>query len=128
MKKTLIALVVLAAFVAQTADARGGRGFSVGRSFSRPASAKISKSPQIKRAAPTKLETPPKDEVVKPTATPSAQTTSRPGRNDDDDSSGGGFWSSFFGGAVGAAAGSAAYDAMTSDEVKSESTKEEAQP
>lgn len=40
MKKAIVAAIVVAFFVSTAAEARGGRGFSGGRSFSRPAPAR----------------------------------------------------------------------------------------
>ena len=40
MKKAIVAAIVVAFFVSTAAEARGGRGFSGGRSFSRPAPTK----------------------------------------------------------------------------------------
>ena len=120
MKKTLVAVAVLAAFVSQTVDARGGRGFSAGRSFSRPAAVKTQKAPAVKRSQPAPAAPAATSGAPKPTANPAAGSDSR--RKDDDDSSGGGFWSSFFG----AAAGVAVYDAVTDDSEKtSDGQKEE---
>ena len=40
MKKAIVAAIAVAFFVSTAAEARGGRGFSGGRSFSRPATTK----------------------------------------------------------------------------------------
>ena len=40
MKKAIVAAIAVAFFVSTAAEARGGRGFSGGRSFSRPAPTK----------------------------------------------------------------------------------------
>ena len=101
MKKMILAAVVAAFFVSGTADARGGRGFGGGRSFSRP--------------SPAKTYAPKRTTVVKKNTTVINQTVNSSGT-----SSGGGFWSSVMGSAVGSTAGSMAgnaiYDSMTKDD------------
>lgn len=97
--------------VSTAADARGGRGFSGGRSFSRPSAAKIHA---------------PKRSAVKSTATTSTSTSgtpyvAQPARSDkreEDESTTGGFWSMLFGSAVGSTAGNAAYNTVTDDKKK----------
>lgn len=100
MKKILLAAVLAAFFVSTTADARGGRGFSGGRSFSRP--------------APARTYAPKSTTIVKKNTTVINQTVN------GSTSSGGGFWSSVMGSAVGSTAGSMAgnaiYDSMTKDD------------
>ena len=113
MKKILLAAVLAAFFVSTAADARGGRGFSGGRSFSRP--------------APTKSYAPNRTTVVKKNTTVVNQTV----HQNTTSSSGGGFWSTFAGSAVGATAGSMAgnalYDSMTKDD-KEQQAAQPAQP
>ena len=91
MKKAIVAAIVVAFFVSTAAEARGGRGFSGGRSFSRP--------------APAKTYAPKRTTVVNQTV--HQNTTS---------SSGGGFWSTVMGAAAGSMAGNAIYDVMTKDD------------
>ena len=98
MKKILLAAVVAAFFVSTAADARGGRGFSGGRSFSRP--------------APTKSYAPKRTTVVKKNTTVVNQTV----HQNTASSSGGGFWSTVMGAAAGSMAGNAIYDVMTKDD------------
>lgn len=105
MKKILLAAVLAAFFVSTAADARGGRGFSGGRSFSRP--------------APTKSYAPKRTTVVKKNTTVINQTV-----NQAPASSGGGFWSTVMGAAAGSMAGNAVYDAVTKDD----EPKQPAQP
>ena len=90
MKKAIVAAISVAFFVSTAAEARGGRGFSGGRSFSRP--------------APTKSYAPKRTTVVNQTV------------NQAPASSGGGFWSSVMGAAAGSMAGNAIYDAVTKDD------------
>ena len=97
MKKILLAAVLAAFFVSTAADARGGRGFSGGRSFSRP--------------APARTYAPKSTTVVKKNTTVVNQTV-----NQAHASSGGGFWSSVMGAAAGSMAGNAIYDAVTKDD------------
>ena len=97
MKKILLAAVLAAFFVSTAADARGGRGFSGGRSFSRP--------------APARTYAPKSTTVVKKNTTVVNQTV-----NQVPASSGGGFWSSVMGAAAGSMAGNAIYDAVTKDD------------
>lgn len=98
MKKILLAAVLAAFFVSTAADARGGRGFSGGRSFSRP--------------APTKSYAPKRTTVVKKNTTVVNQTV----HQNTASSSGGGFWSTVMGAAAGSMAGNAIYDVMTKDD------------
>lgn len=100
MKKILLAAVVAAFFVSGTVDARGvgGRGFSGGRSFSRP--------------APAKTYAPKRTTVVKKNTTVVNQTV----HQNTTSSSGGGFWSTVMGAAAGSMAGNAIYDAVTKDD------------
>ena len=79
------------------AEARGGRGFSGGRSFSRP--------------APARTYAPKSTTVVKKNTTVVNQTV-----NQVPASSGGGFWSSVMGAAAGSMAGNAIYDAVAKDD------------
>ena len=101
MKKAIVAAIAVAFFVSTAAEARGGRGFSGGRSFSRP--------------APAKTYAPKRTTVVKKNTTVINQTV-----HQSSSSSGGGFWSSMAGSVVGATAGSMAgnaiYDSMTKDD------------
>ena len=101
MKKAIVAAIAVAFFVSTAAEARGGRGFSGGRSFSRPA--------QARTYAPKSTT------VVKKNTTVINQTV-----HQSSSSSGGGFWSSMAGSVVGATAGSMAgnaiYDSMTKDD------------
>lgn len=102
MKKAIVAAIAVAFFISTAAEARGGRGFSGGRSFSRP--------------APTKSYAPKRTTVVKKNTT---VIQSAPA------SSGGGFWSSLFGATAGSMAGNAIYDAVTDDKSQ---TPVQAQP
>lgn len=97
MKKAIVAAIVVAFFVSTAAEARGGRGFSGGRSFSRPAS--------------TKSYAPKRTTVVKKNTTVINQTV-----HQNTTSSGGGFWSTVAGAAAGSMAGNAIYDVMTKDD------------
>lgn len=97
MKKAIVAAMVVAFFVSTAAEARGGRGFSGGRSFSRP--------------APTKSYAPNRTTVVKKNTTVVNQTV-----HQNTTSSGGGFWSTVMGAAAGSMAGNAIYDSMTKDD------------
>lgn len=96
MKKILLAAVLAAFFVSTAADARGGRGFSGGRSFSRP--------------APTKNYAPKHTTFVKKNTTVINQTV-----NQVPASSNSGFWSTVAGSFAGSMAGNAVYDAVTDD-------------
>lgn len=109
MKKILLAAVVAAFFVSTAADARGGRGFSGGRSFSRP--------------APTKSYAPKRTTVVKKNTTVINQTV-----NSSATSSGGGFWSTVMGAAAGSMAGNAIYDVMTKDDEPKQPAQAPQQP
>ncbi len=114
MKKAIVAAIAVAFFVSTAAEARGGRGFSGGRSFSRP--------------APTKSYAPKRTTVVKKNTTVINQTV-----NSSATSSGGGFWSSVMGSTVmGAAAGSMAgnaiYDVMTKDDEPKQPAQAPQQP
>jgi hypothetical protein len=97
MKKAIVAAIAVAFFVSTAAEARGGRGFSGGRSFSRP--------------APTKSYAPKRTTVVKKNTTVINQTV-----HQNTTSSGGGFWSTVMGAAAGSMAGNAIYDSMTKDD------------
>lgn len=94
MKKVCAAMIAALVFASTAADARGGRGFSGGRSFSKPS---VSKTYAPKRTT-----------VIKKNTTVINQTVNRT-------ESGGGFWSTLFGSAVGSMAGNAVYDAVTDD-------------
>ena len=107
MEKAIVAAIVVAFFVSTAAEARGGRGFSGGRSFSRPAST-MSYAP--KRTTVVNMYT----TVINQTVNQSAPA-----------SSGGGFWSSLFGATAGSMAGNAIYDAVTDDKSQ---TPVQAQP
>lgn len=98
MKKAIVAAIAVAFFVSTAAEARGGRGFSGGRSFSRP--------------APTKSYAPKRTTVVKKNTTVINQTV----HQNTASSSGGGFWSTVMGAAAGSMAGNAIYDVMTKDD------------
>lgn len=100
MKKAIVAAIAVAIFVSTAAEARGGRGFSGGRSFSRP--------------APTKSYAPKRTTVINQTVNQSAPA-----------SSGGGFWSTVAGSFAGSMAGNAVYDAVTDDKSQ---TPVQAQP
>lgn len=106
MKKAIVAAIAVAFFVSTAAEARGGRGFSGGRSFSRP--------------APTKNYAPKHTTVVKKNTTVINQTV-----NQVPASSNSGFWSSLFGATAGSMAGNAIYDAVTDDKSQ---TPVQAQP
>lgn len=108
MKKAIVAAMVVAFFISTAAEARGGRGFSGGRSFSRPAT--------------TKSYAPKRTTVVKKNTTVVNQTV-----NQAPASSGGGFWSSVMGAAAGSMAGNAIYDSMTKDD-KEQQAAQPAQP
>lgn len=97
MKKAIVAAIAVAFFVSTAAEARGGRGFSGGRSFS--------------RSAPARTYAPKSTTVVKKNTTVVNQTV-----NQASASSGGGFWSSVMGAAAGSMAGNAIYDAVTKDD------------
>lgn len=101
MKKAIVATIAVAFFVSTAAEARGGRGFSGGRSFSRP--------------APARTYAPKSTTVVKKNTTLINQTVHQSAPT----SSGGGFWSSMFGATAGSMAGNAIYDAVTKEEPKS---------
>lgn len=101
MKKAIVAAIAVAFFVSTAAEARGGRGFSGGRSFSRP--------------APARTYAPKSTTVVKKNTTLINQTVHQSAPT----SSGGGFWSSMFGATAGSMAGNAIYDAVTKEEPKS---------
>lgn len=112
MKKLCAVLLATMMFASTAADAKGGRGFSGGRSFSRPSSTKTyaPKRPIVKR---------------KSTATPAPSTSSAPivaqptkKREESESESSGGFWSTLFGSVAGSMAGNAVYDAVTDDEKK----------
>lgn len=97
MKKAIVAAIAVAFFFVSTAaEARGGRGFSGGRSFSRP--------------APTKNYAPKHTTVVKKNTTVINQTV-----NQVPVSSNSGFWSTVAGSFAGSMAGNAVYDAVTDD-------------
>ena len=98
MKKAIVAAMVVAFFISTAAEARGGRGFSGGRSFSRPAT--------------TKSYAPKRTTVVKKNTTVINQTVNQSAPA----SSGGGFWSTVMGAAAGSMAGNAIYDAVTKDD------------
>ena len=98
MKKAIVAVMVVAFFISTAAEARGGRGFSGGRSFSRPAT--------------TKSYAPKRTTVVKKNTTVINQTVNQSAPA----SSGGGFWSTVMGAAAGSMAGNAIYDAVTKDD------------
>ena len=104
MKKAIVAAIAVAFFVSTAADARGGRGFSGGRSFSRPSAV---------RSVPNRTT------VVKKNTTVVNQTV-----HQNTTSSGGGFWSTVMGAAAGSMAGNAVYDAVTKDD----EPKQPAQP
>lgn len=110
MKKILLAAVVAAFFVSTAADARGGRGFSGGRSFSRP--------------APTKSYAPKRTTVVKKNTTVINQMV----HQNTTSSSGGGFWSTVMGAAAGSMAGNAIYDVMTKDDEPKQPAQAPQQP
>ena len=97
MKKAIVAAIAVAFFVSTAAEARGGRGFSGGRSFSRPAT--------------TKSYAPKRTTVVKKNTTVINQTVNQSAPA----SSGGGFWSTVAGSFAGSRAGNAVYDAVTDD-------------
>lgn len=109
MKKAIVAAIVVAFFVSTAAEARGGRGFSGGRSFSRP--------------APTKSYAPKRTTVVKKNTTVINQTV-----HQNTSSSGGGFWSTVMGAAAGSMAGNAIYDVMTKDDEPKQPAQAPQQP
>ena len=110
MKKAIVAAIAVAFFVSTAAEARGGRGFSGGRSFSRPAT--------------TKSYAPKRTTVVKKNTTVINQTV----HQNTTSSSGGGFWSSVMGSAVGSTAGSMAGNAIYDSMTKDDEPKQPAQP
>lgn len=95
MKKLLCAAFAVMMLVSTAADARGGRGFSGGRSFSRPSAAKIHA---------------PKRSVVKDPSTPATSTSTsgtpyvaQPANKREEkkeEATTGGFWASLFGSAA----------------------------
>lgn len=113
MKKAIVAAIAVAFFVSTAAEARGGRGFSGGRSFSRP--------------APARTYAPKSTTVVKKNTTVVNQTV-----NQAPAFSGGGFWSSVMGAAAGSTAGSMAgnaiYDSMTKDDEPKQPAQAPQQP
>lgn len=109
MKKAIVAAIAVAFFVSTAAEARGGRGFSGGRSFSRPAS--------------TKSYAPKRTTVVKKNTTVVNQTV-----HQNTTSSGGGFWSTVMGAAAGSMAGNAIYDVMTKDDEPKQPAQAPQQP
>lgn len=109
MKKAIVAAIAVAFFVSTAAEARGGRGFSGGRSFSRP--------------APTKSYAPNRTTVVKKNTTVVNQTV-----HQNTTSSGGGFWSTVMGAAAGSMAGNAIYDVMTKDDEPKQPAQAPQQP
>lgn len=109
MKKAIVAAIAVAFFVSTAAEARGGRGFSGGRSFSRP--------------APTKSYAPKRTTVVKKNTTVVNQTV-----HQNTTSSGGGFWSTVAGAAAGSMAGNAIYDVMTKDDEPKQPAQAPQQP
>lgn len=109
MKKAIVAAIAVAFFVSTAADARGGRGFSGGRSFSRP--------------APARTYAPKHTTVVKKNTTVVNQTV-----HQNTPSSGGGFWSTVIGAAAGSMAGNAIYDSMTKDDEPKQPAQAPQQP
>lgn len=109
MKKAIVAAIVVAFFVSTAAEARGGRGFSGGRSFSRP--------------APAKTYAPRRTTVVKKNTTVVNQTV-----HQNTTSTGGGFWSTVAGAAAGSMAGNAIYDVMTKDDEPKQPAQAPQQP
>lgn len=93
MKKLFCAVVAAMMLVSTAADARGGRGFSGGRSFSRPSAAKVHA---------------PKRSVVKDPSTPATSTSGTPyvaqpankREEKKEEATTGGFWASLFGSAA----------------------------
>lgn len=121
MKKlfAVTALTAVCLALSTAADARGGRGFSGGRSFSRPSPMRTFKP----APAPRPVQ---KTTVIKKNTTiinqaPAAGASAAP-------SAGGGFWSTVFGSAVGSMAGNAVYDAVTDDKDKQPVTVQVVQP
>lgn len=94
MKKLCAFLLATMMCASTAAEAKGGRGFGGGRSFSRPS---VSKTYASKRTT-----------VVQKNTTVINQTVNRT-------ESSGGFWSTLFGSAVGSMAGNAVYDAVTKE-------------
>jgi hypothetical protein len=109
MKKAIVAAIAVAFFVSTAAEARGGRGFSGGRSFSRP--------------APARTYAPKRTVVVKKNTTVVNQTVRQ-----NTTSSGGGFWSTVMGAAAGSMAGNAIYDSMTKDDEPKQPAQAPQQP
>lgn len=109
MKKAIVAAIAVAFFVSTAAEARGGRGFSGGRSFSRP--------------APARTYAPNRTTVVKKNTTVVNQTV-----HQNTTSSGGGFWSTVMGAAAGSMAGNAIYDVMTKDDEPKQPAQASQQP
>jgi hypothetical protein len=109
MKKAIVAAIAVVFFVSTAAEARGGRGFSGGRSFSRP--------------APARTYAPNRTTVVKKNTTVVNQTV-----HQNTTSSGGGFWSTVMGAAAGSMAGNAIYDVMTKDDEPKQPAQAPQQP
>ena len=109
MKKAIVAAIAVAFFVSTAAEARGGRGVSGGRSFSRP--------------APTKSYAPKRTTVVKKNTTVINQTV-----NQVPASSNSGFWSTVAGSFAGSMAGNAVYDVMTKDDEPKQPAQAPQQP
>jgi len=95
-------LVCALMLAAADADARGGRGFSFGRSFRAPATPRIFRPNRAPAPSPTPARAP-------AYAHPPAKAAPR----DDDSSS---FGSAFVGGAAGGIVGGLIYDAVTDNE------------
>lgn len=122
MKKLCAVLLAVLMFASTAADAKGGRGFSGGRSFSRPSVAKTyaPKRTTVKRESATTPST-------STSGTPIvAQTTKK--REEAESESSGGFWSTLFGSVAGSMVGNALYDAMTDDEQQEAPAPAQAQP
>ena len=99
--RSILPILVCALMLAADADARGGRGFSFGRSFRAPAAPRIFRPSRAPAPAPAPARAP-------AYAHPPAKAAPR-----DDDSS---FGSAFVGGAAGGIVGGLIYDAVTDNE------------
>lgn len=107
--KKFCAVFVAAMMIASTsADAKGGRGFGGGRSFSRPSAAKT--------YAPKRTTVKSKSTTTSSTSSSVPPVVVQPsGKREESESTSQGFWGTLFGSAVGSMAGNAVYDAVTKE-------------
>lgn len=115
MKKLCAVLLATMMFASTAADAKGGRGFGGGRSFSRPSATKshAPKRPTVKRENASKTTSSTSSSVPPAVVLPSSKREDK-----REDSESGGFWSTLFGSVAGSMAGNAIYDAVTDAEKK----------